>query len=431
MSTASPVRRKLPIHERSILVGDIVVVNGHGVNHTLLTQRLAEGDYQVQETPHFFLFTRCQAPRTILVHRFASDTPPGTLEHCVTTELQPLGFFQQPGDQKALLQGLLDSLQVGEDIPLRERSLPVGELIVMNGTGLNLQVLKRRFLLSGYRVQETPHFFYCTRQKAPSSILVHWFAPDDLHTNISRHLVEEMRPFGCVPNSRRQGEILTGIVGTTLPGDIRRAWHYFGVNTFQHLIVLVSTAAPHVPYDWGTLEATATLYQRVLEVCAGKRFLDAGCNSGFFALLLAERRPFVQEVVGVDIDSNVFRAGEELAHIRNLSTVRFVQADLLSEEIDALGPFDTVTALHVLEHFTEAEMYRVLDRLLRVTAQHLIVAVPYEETPTAAYDHLQCFSHEKLEQVGRWCLEHLGGAGQMWCEEMGAAGNLLVIERLT
>src|SRR5579884_1431536 len=196
MSTTSPVRRKVPIHERSVLFGDIVVVNGHGVNHTLLTQRLAEEGYQVQETLHFFLFTRHQAPHSILVHRFASDTPPVALEQSVASELQPLGFFKQLDDQKALLQGLLDSFQV-EDIPLRERSLPVGELVVMNGTGLNLRTLKRRFLHSGYRVQETPHFFYCTREKAPSSILVHWFAPDDLHTNISHHLVEEMRPFGC------------------------------------------------------------------------------------------------------------------------------------------------------------------------------------------------------------------------------------------
>jgi SAM-dependent methyltransferase len=318
-----------------------------------------------------------------------------------------------------------------EEIQMLERSVLVGELFVMNGTGLNRRALKRRLLQSGYQIQETPHFFYCTREKAPSTILVHWFALDDLHTNISRHLVEEMRPFGLIPNNKSQGEIMTGIVGTAYPGDIRRAWRYFGANTLQRLIALVSTAAPEVPFDWGTLEATATLYQRVFELCAGKWFLDAGCNSGFFALLLAERRPFIKEVIGVDIDQEIFRVAQELAITRNLPNVRYVQTDLLSEDdVCALGLFDTVTALHVLEHFSEAEMYRVLNNLLQVTMHHLILAVPYEEEPTAAYDHRQCFSHTKLEQVGRWCIERLDGAGQMWCEDMGAEGNLLLIERL-
>ncbi len=223
---------------------------------------------------------------------------------------------------------------------------------------------------------------------------------------------------------------MTGIVGTAYPGDVQNAWKYFGANTLLHLLAFVSTATPDISPDYGTLEFSATLYQRVLELCAGKRFLDAACNGGFFALLLAKRRPFVQEVVGVDIDGEVFRGSEELARMWNLSMVRFLQADLLSDEIETLGQFDTVTALHVLEHFTEANMYVVLDHLLRVTKHHLILAVPYENTPTAAYDHLQCFSHAKLEHVGQWCLEWLSDAGQVWYEDM-TGGGLLLIEKST
>jgi len=422
--------RKVSIQERSIQVDNIVVVNGYRANRALLKQRCAEGGYAAQETAHFLLFTRQKAPATILVHGFAPDMPPSRIQATMMDELAPFDLIPQADDQSRLLDGILASLNI-QDVRIYDRSIKVGDMTVMSAYGLDRQVLKQRFTNSGYQVQETSHFLVCTRDTAPSPIIIHWFAPEDLHTNISHRIVEELGPMGYVPNARRQGEIMTSIVGTAYPGDVRRAWKYFGVNTLQHLLTLVSTAAPQVPPDWGTLEASATLYQRVLELCAGKRFLDAACNGGYFALLLAERRPFVEEVVGVDIDKEVFQVGKELARARGLSMVRFVQADLLSDEIEALGSFDTVTALHVLEHFSEADMYTVLDHLLRITVQHLIIAVPYEETPTAAYDHLQCFSHTKLEQVGKWCIEHIDGAGQMWCEDRGAEGNLLLIEKFS
>jgi SAM-dependent methyltransferase len=419
--------KRVSIQDRSVLVDDFIVVNGFKVNRTSLKQRFAQGGYQAQETTHFLLFTRQEAPSTIIVHAFAPETPPTDIEHCVVHELQPLGLLKRPGDQKTLLQGLLDSFQMGE-IQMLERSVPVGDLFVMNSNGLNQRALKRRLLQSGYQVQETPHFFYCTREKAPATILVHWFALDDLHTNISRHLVEEMRPFGCIPNNLRLGEFMTGIVGTTFPENVRRAWNYFGANTLQRLLLFVSTAAPEILPDYGTLEASATLYQRVCELCVGERFLDAGCNNGFFALLLAERRPFVTEVIGVDIDQSIFHVAQELATTRNVSNVHYAQADLLSEDdVGALGAFDTVTALHVLEHFSEAEMYGVLRNLLQVTTHRLILAVPYEEELTVAYDHRQCFSRAKLEAVGAWCIEQLQGQGRLWCEDL--CGGLLLLER--
>jgi SAM-dependent methyltransferase len=421
--------RKVSIQERSVQVGTRIVVNSYRVNRAALKARFTEGGYQIQETAHFLLLTRKLAPSTILVHWFAPDTPLSAIQAAMMEELAPFELLQQADEQQELLGGIVDSFKM-QNGRLYDRSVKVGNTMVMSGFGLDQYWLKQRFLNSGYQVQGTPHFLFCTRDTAPSPILIHWFAPQDLHSSISSHLVEELKPFGCIPNNERQAEMMTGIIETTYPGDVRRAWNYFGTNTLRRLLALVSTASPEISLEWGTLEASATLYQRVLELCAGKRFLDAACNGGFFALLLAEQRPFVQEVVGVDIDGEVFRVGKELARARNLSTVRFVQADLLSDEIEALGTFDTVTALHVLEHFTEEDMYRVLDHLLHMTLQHLIVAVPYEETPTAAYDHLQCFSPAKLEQVGKWCIERLGGAGQMWCEERGAAGNLLLIERL-
>jgi 2-polyprenyl-3-methyl-5-hydroxy-6-metoxy-1,4-benzoquinol methylase len=212
---------------------------------------------------------------------------------------------------------------------------------------------------------------------------------------------------------------------------VRRAWNYLGANTLQRLLILVSSAVTSNLPDYGILGESAILYQRVFELCVGERFLDAACNGGFFPLLLAERIPFVSEVVGVDIDAGVFKVAQELAKERHLSNVCYVQADLLADDFSAIGKFDTVTALHMLEHFTEEDMYRVLTNLLKMTVHRLILAVPYETSePEAAYGHLQLFSRAKLEAVGAWCIEQLRGAARMWYEDLPRSAGLLLIEKL-
>ncbi len=66
--TAHSKSKKVPIQERSVHVGEFVVVNGYRVNRSLLKERFAEGGYQVHETKHFLLFTRSEAPKIVLVY---------------------------------------------------------------------------------------------------------------------------------------------------------------------------------------------------------------------------------------------------------------------------------------------------------------------------------------------------------------------------
>ncbi len=316
--------------------------------------------------------------------------------------------------------------------PIHERSVRVGDFIVVNGYGVNRTSLKQRFAEGAYQVHETAHFLLFTREAEPKTILVHWFAPEDFHTNIPHHLAVELKPFGIITSNKELGELMTGIVGGTLfPEDVRRAWNYFGANTLQRLLTLVSSAVTSNLPDYGILGESATLYQRVIELGVGERFLDAACNGGFFALLLAERIPFVSEVVGVDIDAEVFQVAQKLAEERHLTTVHYLQADLLADDFSAIGVFDTTTALHVLEHFTEEDMYRVLANLLKVTRHRLIFAVPYElGEPSQAYDHKQLFTREKFEAVGAWCVKQLQGAARMWYEDLPHGAGLLLVERL-
>jgi len=314
-------------------------------------------------------------------------------------------------------------------IPIQERSVRVGDVIVVNSHGVNRNALKQRFVEGDYEAHETAHFLLFTRETEPKTILVHWFAPEAINSNIVHYLVQELKPYNVISRSERLGELLTGIIGgTVFAGDVQRAWNYFGANTLQRLLVFLGNAIPSDLPDYGTIGMFATLYQRVCELCVGERFLDAGCNSGFLSLLLAERIPFTREAVGIDINVNAFRIGQAIAVERHLTNVRYMQADLLAADFNTIGIFDTVTALHVLEHFTKADMYQVLANLLKVTAHRLILAVPYEtDEPTAAHDHKQLFTRAKLEAVGAWCVEQLRGKGRVWCEDIG--GGLVLIER--
>jgi SAM-dependent methyltransferase len=320
-----------------------------------------------------------------------------------------------------------DSRSTLRKVPIHERSVLVGDIIFVNGYHVNRTLLKQRFAEGGYQTQETPHFLLFTRLEAPQTILVHFFALEELNADIKHYVTLELKPLGILDRAQRFGEILAGIVGSFYPEDVRRAWSYFGANTLQRFLIYLSTVSTPPSPEYTSIGSFATQYQRVCELCTGKTFLDAGCESGFLPLLIAERMPFMKQVVGVDIRPDLFDVVSELARERNLANVEFMQADLLAPDFARLGQFDTVAALGVLEHFSEEDMYRVLANLLAVTTQRLILMVPYEHEPEPVYGHEQTFTHSKIEAVGRWCIQQLSGAGRMWLEN--CVGGLLLIER--
>jgi SAM-dependent methyltransferase len=313
-------------------------------------------------------------------------------------------------------------------VSIWDRSIITENFTIIDAYRANRPLLKQRFIDLGYKVHETPHFLLFTRSAAPFTTIVHWFAPEEINADLSIYLVRELGPFGILTQTQHLGEILGGIVGLLFPDDVRRAWRFFGANTLQRYLLFLATAyTPPLP-DYATIGMFATLYQRICELRIGDSFLDAGCASGFLPLLVAERIPFLQEIVGVDIQAASFAVAREIAEERHLTNVRFAQADLLSDNFSTIGRFDTVTALHVLEHFTEMKMYQVLTNLLKVTSKRLILAVPYERgEPEVAYGHEQLFSRAKLEAVGNWCIQQLGGKGRTWYED--CVGGLLLIER--
>jgi SAM-dependent methyltransferase len=310
-------------------------------------------------------------------------------------------------------------------VALKERALIVGNVIGINARRANLTLLKQRFTEGGYAIHETEHFLLFTREKAPSTIVAHWFAPEEIDANIGHYFIEELKPFGIIGCTEDFGYLFAAIVGSVNPFHIQQALRLYADNTigrYQNILEGKDKAIARQPLD-----EFATIYKRVLQLLVGNTVLDAGCSFGFLPLLIAEYAPAIKQIVGVDILDS-FEIIRTIAQERHFTQVEFKQADLLSDDFSVSGKCDTVVALHVLEHFTATDMYRVLAHLLNVTVRRLIVAVPYEPGEAeAAYGHEQLFTSSKLESVGRWCLKQCSDAGSTWCED--CAGGLLVIDK--
>ncbi|MFL5627521.1 MAG: class I SAM-dependent methyltransferase [Ktedonobacteraceae bacterium] len=311
-----------------------------------------------------------------------------------------------------------------KQVPFQERAFPMGNVVGVNAFRISRASLKHRIAEGGYQVHETPHFLVGMQAKTPT-LVVHWFSPEAIDADLGQHFIEELKPLGMLEQPQNFGDVFGAVVGSVSPKDPQRAWHLFGTNTLQryrHLLT-TDTSSPH--YD-SPVDVFATLYRRVCELHVGDSLLDAGCSFGLLPLFVAESIPALTKVVGVDIRTDSFPVTRAIADERHLTNVQFLQADLLVDDLSTIGQFDLVTVLHVLEHFTEDDMYRVLTNLLKVTSHRLIIGVPYEPgEPETAYGHEQLFTRAKLEAVGHWCLEQLG-TGYMSCED--CAGGLLIID---
>jgi hypothetical protein len=304
----------------------------------------------------------------------------------------------------------------------------MGDIIAINGYRANAELLKQRFAEGGYRFRETGHFLLFTRSAVPAAIIVHCFAPGEMDADIGDYFLRELKPVGVLANEQDFGNVFGAVVCSLYPRDAQRALHLYGSNTLRRYQDILKAAPDAASSSEGTINAFASLYRRVFALLRGQSFLDVGCSFGFLPLLIAERFPSLARIVGVDILTAPFPVVRALARERHLYNVHFYQADLLATDFNALGRFDTVVALHVLEHLNEPEMYRALAHLWQVTEQRLIIAVPYEEgEPEIIYGHKQLFTHTKLEAVGEWCKQHLEQVKCADCED--CSGGLLYLER--
>jgi SAM-dependent methyltransferase len=321
----------------------------------------------------------------------------------------------------------------------RHPAVRVGKVTAVAHAGAqSLDHLVHRLSSRGYEVRETPHFAVLRRSPRDDRLLLmHTFDETTIDEDLSPIVAGELGPLGVLASPQEFGDALIAVVTSTSGSlvvcprcgvvhlDQSLVWRRFCLNTLERLRPLVGGPAPTAILSTSHIALFAAIYRRIVECRVGDSLLDVGSNLGLMPVLLAEVDRTVT-VVGCDNRQTAITCAADLARATDNHQVTFMLRDVLSPDFAEVGRFDTVTAVHLLEHLTEDQVPIALDHLLRATRRRLIVAVPYEETVQPLFGHEQAFTPELLRTWGGWCVETLGG-GRFHCEDVG--GGFLVVDR--
>jgi SAM-dependent methyltransferase len=278
-----------------------------------------------------------------------------------------------------------------------------GELVVAServNPGLR-DALARRFP----HAYESLHFTVFLRDGA--TVVLHRLKADEIDNDIAEIVASELARPGAVGVPNAFERCFAGVVLSSAESS-GEAWRAFYENTLSKL----EKAAPDG--DSSPTAVFGKIYERALSRVAGSSLLDVGSCFGFFPFLVNRAEPGVS-VTALDISEPMVALARNFGalspHAKNVS---FVHGDALGLPFDD-GTFDTVAALHVLEHLTPPDAYRALCEMRRVARRRVVVAVPLESDPDPAYGHVQSFDRKSLTELTRaagWRSdfeEYLGG----------------------
>jgi SAM-dependent methyltransferase len=240
-------------------------------------------------------------------------------------------------------------------------------------------------------IVRTEHFTLRRRDRRVE--LAHALRPEQLDNDLAGLLAEELFAPGWLSGSDVFERVFTGVVRSCVDGPLP-AWTTFYDNTLDR--IRQSWRAPE-PAAHSSIAGLAPVYRRTLELVAPGTVLDLGSCFGFLPLLLAERS--THRVTASDLSPGTMRLLATVARARGaaLDTIACDAARVPLPD----GCVDTVTVIHVLEHLGPPHGDAVVREALRLARRQVIVAVPYEDEPTAAYGHVRSFSPDQLTEVGR------------------------------
>jgi len=239
------------------------------------------------------------------------------------------------------------------------------------------------------------------------TLVVHGIERAAVDNDIGRLVADELVRPGLVRGAEAFERCFAGIVESTARSP-RAAWCRFYANTLRALRAAPAKRPPADP-----IATFARIYEHAERLARGASVLDVGSCFGFFPMLLAARGDI--RVTASDAHPGTVALGREMAAELELP-VAFRTFDLTRPLPFAAASFDTITALHVLEHLPADETVSALARLCRAGRRRVIVAVPLEDSPDAVYGHKQAFDLDRLtvlaNRVPGWrgrAHEHLGG----------------------
>lgn len=247
--------------------------------------------------------------------------------------------------------------------------------------------------------------------------LTHDLPVDRIDNDLSGLLADELFATGWLSGSDLFERLFTGIVLTSAADPVA-AWELFYRNTLARLEGprsakngssrgQIRSGAMGGPE--GSLAGYAPVYAHAAELAGTGEVLELGSCFGFLSLQLARQA----RVTASDVTANTVRLLARVApHLgRPLETMVCDAARVPRES----GSFDTVLAVHLLEHLEPAHGDAVLAEMLRLARHRVVVAVPFETEPTAAFGHVRVFTLDDLAALGErsgWSAthyEHHGG----------------------
>ena len=113
-----------------------------------------------------------------------------------------------------------------------------------------------------------------TREEVPTTIVIHWFAPENIDADLGYYLMQELRPLGILKQPQDLGNVFGAVVESIFPFDVR-SWYLYATNTLQKYRHLVAQSHGF-PLRRSNMSDFASIYRRVCKLLAGEHFLDAG-----------------------------------------------------------------------------------------------------------------------------------------------------------
>lgn len=210
--------------------------------------------------------------------------------------------------------------------------------------------------------------------------LRHRITADEISNDLAGWIADDLVAPGHIEASAFERTFVS-VISSVDPG-----WTAFYRNTLREL---GRGGAPG-----GTNAGMAPVHERAVELAVGS-VVELGCCFGFLALQLVAAG---HEVTAVDLSAGTVRLLSRVAPALDLP-LHAVTGDATAVPL-ADRCADTVFAVHLLEHLPPALAPVVVGEMLRLARRRVVVAVPYEDEPNAAWGHVRTFDAAALDALG-------------------------------
>lgn len=217
------------------------------------------------------------------------------------------------------------------------------------------------------------------RRRNGRLLVEHRLTADELCDGLAALIAEELSEAGLLSGQADFEEVFTGLVRSTV-ADPLDAWLTFYRNSVDRL---ENGAAGFSP-----------IHRFAADLVEGPDVIDLGSCFGFLPLRLAKRG---FDVLATDLSAPTMDLLSRMC-VGLDRPVRTLPCDAAGVPLPD-GSAATVTAVHLLEHLPATTSAAVIAEALRLARRRVVIAVPFEERPTACYGHVQQYTAADLHRM--------------------------------